>query len=83
MRLRRAGDEDDAAAVPVDVALEEGDAELVGRSLDRPRERVERRRRALGTLSLDQIVDLLEADEGDGRLPVLRFERPNLEQLRP
>ena len=41
----------------------------------------ERVGRALGTLGLDDLVRPGEADEGDRRMPVLAFERADLEEL--
>jgi hypothetical protein len=81
-RLGRARDEDDPSAVLVDVALEERHLVLLGGALHRLDEEFQRLSRRLGTFGLDRLVDPGEADEGDGRVPVLPLERPHLEQLR-
>ena len=80
--VRRARDEDDAASVPVDVALEERDFMLVRSGLDAPDEPVEGVGDGLRALALDEIVDPAEADERDRGVSVLALERSHLEQLR-
>ena len=79
--LRRARDEDDATAVAVDVAFEEGHLVLVRGRLNGAHESVERVRSRLGSLGLDDLVRAGEADEGDRGVSVLSLERPDLEQL--
>ena len=79
--LRRARDEDDASAVAIDVAFEEGHPVLVRGRLDGADESVERVRCRLGSFRLDDLVRAGEADEGDRGVSVLSLERPDLEQL--
>ena len=79
--LRRARHEDDATAVAVDVAFEEGHLVLVRGCLNGADERVERVCGRLGSLRLDDLVRAGEADEGDRGVSVLSLERPDLEQL--
>ena len=79
--LRRARHEDDATAVAIDVAFEEGHLVLVRGRLNGANESVERVRGRLGSLRLDDLVRAGEADEGDRGVSVLSLERPDLEQL--
>ena len=76
--LRRARDEHDAAAVPVDVALEERDAVPVGGALQAADELVERvGGRLRRPRVLDQRVRAREAHEADRGVTVLALERPD------
>ena len=79
--LRCARHEDDATAVAIDVAFEEGHLVLVRGRLHGAHESVERVRSRLGSLGLDDLVRAGEADEGDRGVSVLSLERPDLEQL--
>ena len=79
--LRRAGDEDDASTVAIDVALQEGHAVLVGSRLHRADEYIERVRGGFRAFRLDDLVGPGEADEGDRRMSMLALERPDLEKL--
>ena len=80
-RLWSAGDEDDPAAVAIDVAFEERHLMLVCSRLDRAREHVQRVGGRLGPLGSDHVVDSRETDESDRGVPVLAFERPDLQKL--
>ncbi len=71
--LRRASDEDDLAAVAVDVTLEEGDPVLVRDLLGAADELVEDAFQPVGAFLGKQIIDPAEVDERDGGLPVLRL----------
>ena len=80
-RLRCAGDEDDPAAVTVDVAFEKRDVVVVRRLFNRPREHLNRLGGGVRALCRDDLVGTRVADECDCRVTVLSFERSDLEQL--
>ena len=82
-RLGRARDQDDPPTVSIDVAFEERHSVRVGAGLDDPHEAVERRSGRLGPFGRDHVVRPSEADERDGGISVLAFQRPHLEKLRP
>ena len=71
-RARDAGDEDDLAAVVVDVGAEERDLVLVGRALHVGDELVERFGDVGRAFALEELVGAVEVEERDGRLTVLR-----------
>ena len=73
-RGRHPGDEDDLAAVVVEVAREERDPLGVDRRLDRGDGLVENSRRRLRSFVGEQIVHALVFDEGDRRQTVLGFD---------
>ena len=70
-RSWRAGDEDDLAAVTVNIGAEEGDALLLHRVLHIADQLVERGGNRIGTLVLDHGVDIVEVDERDRGVAVL------------
>ena len=75
--LRRAGDEDDLAAVAVDVTLEESDPVLVRDLLGAADEFVQGAFQPVGALLGKQIVDPAEVDECDGGLPCSDSDLPS------
>ena len=74
-RLRRARDENDPAAVAVDVALEEGHAVLARRALHGADELVHGRRGGVEAVLGEHAGEPVEAQERDRRLAVLRLDR--------
>ena len=68
---RRAGDQDDPRSVAIDVALEEADLVLGRGVLHRLHHLCDGRRRGRRPLALHERVGPREADERDGRLPML------------
>ena len=78
--LRRARDQDQLAAVAVDVGLEERDAVLAGDALRGADELVAAASASSSALSLrEQVVHAAEVHEGNRRLPVLGLGVPALE----
>jgi hypothetical protein len=70
-RARSAGDEDDLAPVVIDVGPEERDAVLLGVVLYGRDELVQAGGDDVGAAVGEHAVDLVEMDEGNGRVPVL------------